>query len=337
MDEFSPLWIILIVCAVLFVVVVIAWIVDGLRFYESMGKASSVAERLKIKELLLKKRKLWLWALVILVVTPVIIFLAYPVILSGSIIAIALVVIMILSVQAIQILLKHIPEEIRSFLGNVSFKTVNEVLSGDEKFALFLRGFDSDVEFDQEIAPITSFSEEYLARVVKRGLGIPLYAVGRPNEIDSPHGAQRVYVDDEEWQHKVQELIRKAIRVFVHVSDSDSCLWELQCCEEFKSKCAFIITDSKKYLNASSRLMGKVSFLDAQLLEGIKDDEPYYYYDHLPVKSFERAYLAYNDMAGVDPPVSLADDPPKKVPPYIIILLIAVIIAAIAILSTMRF
>lgn len=337
MDEFLPLWMALIISALIFVTIVIVGIVGGIRLRDAVENASTVAERIDVKKALERKRKVWLWALVISVVIPIVFLFAYPVIRAGTIIGTTVVVIMILSLLSVQTMLKGLPEEFRLFLGNVSIKTVDEVLNGNEQFALFLRGFDSDVEYERGIAPITTFSEEYLARVVKRGLGVPLYAVGRPNEIDSPYGAQRVYVDNEDWQDKVLKLIQKSLRVFILVSDSDSCLWELQCCEEFKDKCAFIITNNKKYLNASSRLQGKVSFLNAHFIDSLKDDLSYYYYENHPIKSFEGAYLAYNDIANVDPPVSLADDPPKKAPKYLIAILIAIILLSIILLPTIDF
>lgn len=335
MDDFSPLCLTLIISAILFIVLLIAGIVGGVRLRDAIENATTVAERINIKKSLQKKRKLWRWALVIIVIIPIVILFSYPVLLTGSIISITVVAIMILSLLSLQTIFKGLPEEFRLMAGNISIKTADDVLNGNEQYALFLRGFDSDLEYERGIAPITTFSEEYLARVVRRGLGVPLYAVGKPNEVDTPHGAQRVYIDNEDWQDKVMKLIQKANRVFVLVSDSDSCLWELQCCEKFKDKCAFIITDRKKFLTASSRLSGKVSFLNADRSDSIEDNMSYYYYGNLPVKSFEGAYLAYNDIANVNPPISLADDPPKKAPKYLITILIVISLLSIILLSTM--
>ena len=60
-------------------------------------------------------------------------------------------------------------------------------------------------------------------------MGIPkLYAVGRPNEIDAPYGATRVYISESTWKQEVEELIHKATEIFLRVCDTEPCKWELE-------------------------------------------------------------------------------------------------------------
>lgn len=131
----------------------------------------------------------------------------------------------------------------------------------DKDFALFLRGFSSDDYNPSAIDKVSDFtnfirglvnkkpdvmklpfSERSLCGAIK--LFMPVYSVGMTKELESPEGSKRIYLDDATWQKDVASLIDRARFVFVLVHDSDSCLWEIQRCQEMAiNKTLFFIDD----------------------------------------------------------------------------------------------
>lgn len=132
----------------------------------------------------------------------------------------------------------------------------------DKDFALFLRGFSSDDYNPSAVNKVSSFSHFLKGKVDKKPdvmklpfserslcgaikLFMPVYSVGMTKELESPEGSKRIYLDDATWQKDVASLINKAKYVFVLVHDSDSCLWEIQQCQETAmNKTLFFIDDS---------------------------------------------------------------------------------------------
>lgn len=102
-----------------------------------------------------------------------------------------------------------------------------------------LLGTNTKKEPRQEDQP---FSEERLAKVC--GKTLPVYCVGQPGEVYSPHGCKRVYLDHATWKEDVADLINKAKYVVVLLHDSENCIWEiLQCSENASQKTIFLIED----------------------------------------------------------------------------------------------
>ena len=56
----------------------------------------------------------------------------------------------------------------------------------------------------------------------------PVVAIGKPGEPLPELGAARLYVSDDQWQAKVQELMKKARLVVVRVGASPGLLWEIE-------------------------------------------------------------------------------------------------------------
>jgi TM2 domain-containing membrane protein YozV len=56
----------------------------------------------------------------------------------------------------------------------------------------------------------------------------PVVAIGKPGEPLPELGAARLYVSDEQWQAKVQELMRLASLVVVRLGSSPGLLWEIE-------------------------------------------------------------------------------------------------------------
>ena len=141
----------------------------------------------------------------------------------------------------------------------------------DEKFVLYLRGFMTDkydISTDQntilsyfnvnkffivntsqqnETQPEElPFSEEKLAKAI--GKKMPLYCVGQPKEVYSPHGCKRVYLDHEKWKEDVVDLINKATYVFILLHDTENCQWEIvECADKAAWKTIYLIEDKFSY------------------------------------------------------------------------------------------
>ena len=139
--------------------------------------------------------------------------------------------------------------------GRVSTLTASEFLAANERFVLYLRGFESDV-YKEKNTGKWDFSEKVLAVTVKKGLGIPLCAVGMTKEGDSPLGGVRVYIDDKKWEEEVYNLMCKAVKVVILVNDRNSCLLEIRMTKEIYHKCVFVADDLEKYESVRRKLTG---------------------------------------------------------------------------------
>lgn len=150
----------------------------------------------------------------------------------------------------------------------ISGLTMSKLKEGEE-FVLFLRGFEMDnydpvsgykvvdgvykstrigyrgKRKDSKEGEDEPFSESALGKAAKNDR-IKLYGVGRPNELESPEGCKRIYLDHATWQADVAELIQRAQRVFVLVNDSDNCIWEIAYCNEHaREKTVYFIEQSQ--------------------------------------------------------------------------------------------
>jgi TM2 domain-containing membrane protein YozV len=56
----------------------------------------------------------------------------------------------------------------------------------------------------------------------------PVVAIGKPGEPLPELGAARLYVSDDQWQAKVQELMRKSRLVVLRLGSSPGLLWEIE-------------------------------------------------------------------------------------------------------------
>ena len=56
----------------------------------------------------------------------------------------------------------------------------------------------------------------------------PVVAIGKPGEPLPELGAARLYVNDDQWQAKVQELMKKACLVVLRLGSSPGLLWEIE-------------------------------------------------------------------------------------------------------------
>lgn len=115
-----------------------------------------------------------------------------------------------------------------------------------EPFALFLRGFKKDnynpsYLWNQNL----TFELELTQRV--RSIRKDFYAIGMTKELFSPKGAKRIYAKDSDWKEIVTQLIQKSSLIIIDFHESESCIFEINRCHEFKSKTICIVRDFKSY------------------------------------------------------------------------------------------
>lgn len=170
------------------------------------------------------------------------------------------------------------------YIGNLSTRKASDLLMSDENFVLYLRGFESDI-YKNKKTDEQDFSEDVLSKVVLKGLGLPLCAVGMTKEIECPLGGIRVYVNDENWEEEVIKLMNKAEKIIYLVNDRKSCIWEIKNSTDVYHKCVFVVDDLKKYNNVQTQLKGTVD------LPRIPASE----FEDLPLESDPRRFYFTSD------------------------------------------
>ena len=89
---------------------------------------------------------------------------------------------------------------------------------------LYLRSFADDGRAARRYGALTE--EEQLAKALA-WIG-PFLAVGRPGETLPHVGAQRIYLADDEWQHRVLELMAQARLVVLRTGSTQGFHWEVE-------------------------------------------------------------------------------------------------------------
>lgn len=131
-----------------------------------------------------------------------------------------------------------------------SFITKDDFINKYSHYALYLRGFFTD---DRTVKSIEQkeyikFSEYQLVKALEKEFDA-FGTIGMTKELNSPHGAMRIYLDDETWSEDVYLLMEKSEKVFILMNDSNSCIWEIRNATPFIDKTVFIIDDLEKYDN----------------------------------------------------------------------------------------
>ena len=120
-------------------------------------------------------------------------------------------------------------------------------------YILYLRGFSSDdyTTTYQDLAKKKrfhfKFSEGDFIYFLRQYM--PVFAVGMTKELESPLGAERIYLNDKTWREEVMELMQEAQLIVISLNDSSSCIWEIQQAYQFKNKVVYIADDKEKLLN----------------------------------------------------------------------------------------
>ena len=128
----------------------------------------------------------------------------------------------------------------------------------NNNFILYLRGFSYDdysltiKDLENSKRNLGSFSEGHFNQILKQFM--PVFAVGMTKELCAPIGAQRIYLNDKEWEQEVYQLMKNARLIVIHLNDSDSCIWEIIESNNFLNKVVFISSDNKKLSNVRKKL-----------------------------------------------------------------------------------
>lgn len=128
----------------------------------------------------------------------------------------------------------------------------------DSHFILYLRGFAYDnysateKELNKNVKDYITFSEGHFMFILQQYL--PVYTVGMTKELHSPLGAKRIYLNDNEWQNDIQDLIERATLVVILLNDSSSCILEIEKCVPYKNKTVFISDNDYKLIGIRREL-----------------------------------------------------------------------------------
>lgn len=148
-------------------------------------------------------------------------------------------------------------------VGNISTLTKNLFLKKySHGYVLYLRGFSVDDYAPKSVLEMRKkgvcFSEYKFVEAVAKSLSLSICAVGMTKEVDAPHGAIRVYVDDATWKSDVYELMEKATHIFILVNDRKSCIWEIKQTNGMLDKTTLIVDDPIKYSVAQRMMTGMI-------------------------------------------------------------------------------
>lgn len=161
-----------------------------------------------------------------------------------------------------------------SLLSNLSlpmnFMTMKKFMSNKRTFILYLRGFITDdyspelektadtvsnaapwksytyIDKNQKASNGFSLNEKSLAKVWKKCpiKSCEVFSVGKPEELESPEGAKRIYLDNDSWEEDVMTLMSLAKYILVCVHPNDNCIWEIrQCNTLFPEKTIYYVDD----------------------------------------------------------------------------------------------
>lgn len=232
-----------------FIIVTLIWALFNLlkksydnRACKIINRATGAEQAVQIRRRLLKKRTISLYVILTILALCYLVFMWLEPYYGIGYSPTALVVAIVLYTQ----IAYEKPKT--QIYGNLSYITAKEYLKGKEEFYLYLRGFSDDLPFkSSNKLPKGKFDETLLAEAVEYGFGMPMCALGMTREIDSPLGAKRLYVNDDDWQEHVLQLMQRAKQIFILVNNRTSCLWEIEQAQMMKDKIVFIVDDYGNY------------------------------------------------------------------------------------------
>lgn len=181
--------------------------------------------------------------------------------------------------------------------GNISLQTAEDFLKENNRYYLYLRGFNDDHPFGEEVGTMEKFNEALFAEVMELALGMPLCALGMTKEIDAPVGAIRVYVDDKTWQDHVLELMNKAEKIFILINTRKSCIWEIEKSKSMLDKTIFIVDDIDRYSNVKKYIDEGI------IMPDISDNQslPFYFKNKGKAEYLGDEFDGYLHLLGLNP------------------------------------
>lgn len=165
----------------------------------------------------------------------------------------------------------------------INFMTMKKFISKERTFILYLRGFITD-DYSQElgkIADAVSNAEPWKSKIDKDKIDknpndFPLserclakawnkcpirfckvFSVGRPEELESPEGTKRIYLDNDSWEEDVKTLMELAKYILVCIHPNDNCIWEIRQCNTLFSEKTIYYVDNITNLSIVRDKMGE--------------------------------------------------------------------------------
>ena len=106
-----------------------------------------------------------------------------------------------------------------------------------DNFCLYLRSFNTD-----------KYKQEKVICRTTRNL-FPVYAIGDPNRILQPNGAERFYITDDHWKDAVEDMMKRSKMIILRIGQTDGTLWELHKLIElgYINKTIFVVYSREDY------------------------------------------------------------------------------------------
>jgi len=102
--------------------------------------------------------------------------------------------------------------------------SAQDLLGGDTRpHVLYLRSFKDD-ETTSRLLNLSTEEQELAVTMLEIG---PFIAFGEPGEKSPDPGAARMYVEEEQWQDKIENLMSNAQLVVARIANSKSFWWEI--------------------------------------------------------------------------------------------------------------
>lgn len=106
-----------------------------------------------------------------------------------------------------------------------------------DNFCLYLRSFNTD-----------KYKQEKVICRTTRNL-YPVYAIGDPDRILQPNGAERFYITDDHWKEAVEDMMKRSKMIILRIGQTDGTLWELHKLIElgYINKTIFVVYSREDY------------------------------------------------------------------------------------------
>lgn len=152
----------------------------------------------------------------------------------------------------------------------MNFMTMKKFMGKERTFILYLRGFITD-DYSPELektADVVTNAAPWKSKIdtekenvnpndfplcekslAKAWNNCPIrfcevYSVGRPEELESPEGTKRIYLDNDSWQEDAKTLMDLAKYILVCIHPNDNCIWEIRQCDTlFPEKTIYYVDD----------------------------------------------------------------------------------------------
>lgn len=161
------------------------------------------------------------------------------------------------------------------FADNILNRIASEIYIYDDikdldNFCLYLRSFNIDKNV-----------EEKLICKITRNL-YPVYAIGDPNKVLQPNGAERIYVTDEIWQDAVQDLSKRSNLILLRIGQTDGTMWEIANIinSNLIKKVIFIVYNQGDYDYFADKVKERIGIIMPSMDFSTKNPNAFYFIEY---------------------------------------------------------